>query len=42
MAESVRATGCICLDENGAEIECAGDGDPAENRNIVSNLPKLL
>ena len=42
MTESVRATGCICLDENGAEIECAGDDDPAENKNIVSNLPKLL
>ena len=42
MDESTRATGCECMDKNGAEIECAGDGDPAENRNIVSNLPKLL
>ena len=41
MGESTRATGCECMDENGAEIECAED-DLTENEGGIPNLPTLL
>lgn len=41
MAESVRATGCYCLNENGEEIECAAD-DPTGDETEALNPPILL
>ena len=41
MDESTRATGCECMDENGAEIECAEENS-TKNKNSIPNLPKLL
>ncbi len=41
MAESVRATGCYCLNENSEEIECAAD-DPTGDETEALNPPILL
>lgn len=41
MAESVRAVGCECYNEDGTERECTED-ETTENKSILPNLPTLL